>query len=66
VRNDLSQNQFAGACPPEGRKHNYVFIVYAMPMPAAPLDETAPSAVVRGLTNMMSLDRAAITATCER
>ena len=66
VRNDLSQNQFAGACPPEGRKHNYVFTVYAMPMPALPLDETASSALVGGMTNMMSLDRASITATYER
>ena len=66
VRNDLSQNQFAGACPPEGRTHNYVFTVYAMPVPAVPLDETASSAMVGGMTNMMSLDRASITATYER
>lgn len=66
VRNDLSQNGFAGACPPEGQNHRYIFQVFAMPQEALPLDETASSALVGFFANTSALDRAAITATYAR
>jgi len=66
VRNDLSQNGFAGACPPEGQSHRYIFQVFAMPQAALPVDETASSALVGFFANTSALDRAAITATYER
>ncbi|MDA8870743.1 hypothetical protein N9H93_05120 [Rhizobiaceae bacterium] len=44
VRNDLSQNGFAGACPPEGHTHLYIFTVYAMPQAALPLDRVSITA----------------------
>nr|WP_227754576.1 hypothetical protein [Stagnihabitans tardus] len=46
ARNDFSQNQYDGACPPPGSTHNYVFTVYAMPMATLPLDATASAAMV--------------------
>jgi Raf kinase inhibitor-like YbhB/YbcL family protein len=66
VRNDLSQNGFAGACPPEGQSHRYIFQVFAMPQEALPVDETASSALVGFFANTSSLDRASIAATYAR
>ena len=66
ARNDLSQNGFAGACPPEGQTHRYVFTVHAMPQEALPLDETASSALVGFFATTSALDKATITATYGR
>ncbi len=63
ARNDFSQNAYGGACPPEGgAPHHYVFTVYAMPLDALGLDETASSALVGYYANTSSLARASITA----
>jgi Raf kinase inhibitor-like YbhB/YbcL family protein len=67
ARNDLSQNAFAGACPPAGAPaHRYVFTVFAMPEPTLPLDETASAALVGFFANTQALDRATLTATYGR
>lgn len=66
ARNDLSQNGFAGACPPEGQTHRYIFTVYAMPQLALPLDRTASGALVGFYANTSALDRVSITATYGR
>lgn len=61
ARNDLSHNQYDGACPPEGSTHNYVFTVFAMPMATLPLDATASAAMVGFFANTGSLARASVT-----
>lgn len=67
ARNDLSQNAYAGACPPEGAPaHRYVFTIYAMPEASLPLDATASSALVSFFAINSSLASASLTATFGR
>jgi Raf kinase inhibitor-like YbhB/YbcL family protein len=66
ARNDFSQNAYAGACPPPGAPHRYVFTVFAMPDATLPLDATASAALVGFFAETGSLARATITATYGR
>lgn len=66
ARNDFSQNQYDGACPPQGSAHHYVFTVYAMPMAALPLDANASAAMVGFFANTGSLAHASVTVTYGR
>lgn len=66
ARNDFSQNQYDGACPPSGSVHHYVFAVYAMPMAALPLDATASAAMVGFFASTGSLAHASVTVTYGR
>lgn len=66
ARNDLSQNAYAGACPPPGAPHRYVFTVFAMPDATLPLDATASAALVGFFAETGSLARATLTTTYGR
>lgn len=66
ARNDFSQNGYAGACPPPGQPHRYVFTVFAMPEATLPIDATASAALVGFFAETMALERATLTATYGR
>jgi Raf kinase inhibitor-like YbhB/YbcL family protein len=61
ARNDLSHNQYDGACPPAGSIHHYVFTLYAMPTETLPLDSEASGAMVGFFANTGALARASVT-----
>lgn len=61
ARNDLSNTQYDGACPPEGSTHRYVFTIYAMPQKTLGLDAGASGAMVGYFANTGSLARASVT-----
>ncbi|OYZ97615.1 MAG: hypothetical protein B7X99_13755 [Rhizobiales bacterium 17-65-6] len=63
ARNDFSQNQYDGACPPPGSTHHYIFTVYAMPMATLPLDATASAAMVGFFAHTGALASASVTVT---
>lgn len=62
ARNDFSQNGYAGACPPAGQTHRYIFSVYAMPQAKLPIDETASAAMVGFFATTSALASARISA----
>ena len=66
ARNDFSQTQYDGACPPPGSTHHYVFTVYAMPMATLPLDATASAAMVGFFAQTGALAHASVTVTYGR
>ena len=45
-RNDFGASGYGGPCPPPGPAHHYQITVYALKVPALPLDGTAPGATV--------------------
>lgn len=61
ARNDLSNTQYDGACPPEGTTHRYVFTIYAMPQATLGLSAEASGAMVGYFANTGALARASVT-----
>jgi len=45
-RNDFGSGGYGGPCPPPGPAHHYRVTIYAVKVPAVPLDAAAPGAAV--------------------
>lgn len=62
-RTDFGQTGFGGACPPPGDKpHRYQVTVWALKVPALPIDKNASGAMVSGMLKATMLEKAQITA----
>lgn len=62
AHNDLSENAYAGACPP----HRYVFTVFAIRDAVVPLDKRASATLIGFFADAGALDRATLFATYGR
>ena len=66
-RNDFSERNFGGACPPAGDKpHHYLFTVYALKVEKLGVAEDASAALIGFMLNANSLGKAQFTATYAR
>lgn len=66
-RTDFGQAGFGGACPPPGDKpHRYQVTVWALKVPALPIDKNASGAMVSAMLKGTMLAKAQITATYGR
>lgn len=66
TRTDFGVPGYGGACPPEGRKHRYVFTLTALSVEKLELDKNAMPALVGFLKHANSLGSASLTFTYER
>lgn len=66
-RNDFSERNFGGACPPAGDKpHHYLFTVYALKVDKLGVAEDASAALIGFMLNANSIGKAQLTATYSR
>lgn len=65
-RNDGGARAFGGACPLDGKKHHYVFTVYALKVDKLGIPEDASAAMIGFMLNMNALAKSTITATYAR
>ena len=58
---DMGKAGYFGPCPPEGRKHNYTYKVYALDVEKLDVPKSATSALIGFFIHQHALDTASIT-----
>jgi Raf kinase inhibitor-like YbhB/YbcL family protein len=62
VRNDFGTPGYGGACPPAGQApHHYVITIWALNVPALPLDARAPGVLVSVFIDQHAIGKATLT-----
>ncbi len=62
TRNDLGTQKYAGAAPPPGPAHRYVYTITALSVEKLPVPDDASGALVGFMAGMNSLGKATLTA----